>query len=195
MNKNIEHYFFHKENFLDNKKCDNYVKELNQNVWKKHNWYSSQDDLYYNPGTNEQEPDIITQEIFSPDIKKINGELVEELHPIILEYIQSFKFDWFVGWKGYSPMKFIRYHPGNRMENHCDHIHSMFDGKRKGIPILSIIGLLNDDFEGGDLIMFEDKKIDIKKGDVVIFPSHLLYPHEITSVIKGMRYSYTSWVW
>ena len=81
------------------------------------------------------------------------------------------------------------------MENHHDHIQHMFDGKRKGAPVLSIIGILNDDYEGGELIMFEDKKINTKKGDLIIFPSNFLYPHEITPVTKGVRYSYVSWVW
>ena len=82
------------------------------------------------------------------------------------------------------------------MENHCDHIHSMFDGERKGIPILSIVGVLNDDYEGGELIMFDgDKTISTKKGDLLIFPSNFLYPHRITPVTKGPRYSYVSWVW
>ena len=30
---------------------------------------------------------------------------------------------------------------------HADHIHSMFDGEKKGIPILSVLGVLNDDYE------------------------------------------------
>ena len=92
-------------------------------------------------------------------------------------------------------MKFIRYFPGQTMQNHCDHIHDIFDGERKGIPTLSIIGILNDDYEGGELIMFEDKKIDTKKGDLLIFPSNFLYPHKVTPVTKGVRYSYVSWVW
>ena len=195
MNKNIEHYFFHKENFLDEKYCDDCVNELRENNWKKHKWYNSKEDLHYNPAGEDKEPDIITGDIFSADVKKINAFIVEELHSNILEYISSLDFDWFINWKGYSAMKFIRYHPGERMVNHCDHISSLFDGKRKGIPILSIIGLLNDDFEGGELIMFEDKKIDTKKGDLIIFPSTFLYPHEITPVTKNVRYSYASWVW
>jgi len=80
------------------------------------------------------------------------------------------------------------------MQNHCDHISSLFDDGR-GIPILSIIGLLNDDYEGGDFIMFDDKKIETKKGDLMIFPSNFLYPHEITPVTKGVRYSFVSWAW
>ena len=43
--------------------------------------------------------------------------------------------------------------------------------------------------------MFEDKKIDTKKGDLLIFPSNFLYPHRIAPVTKGARYSYVSWVW
>ena len=39
------------------------------------------------------------------------------------------------------------------------------------------------------------KKIDTRKGDLIIFPSNFLYPHKITPVTKGVRYSYVSWVW
>ena len=38
------------------------------------------------------------------------------------------------------------------MKEHQDHIHSIFDGNEKGIPILSIVGNLNDDFEGSEFI-------------------------------------------
>ena len=113
----------------------------------------------------------------------------------ILEYVKSLKFDWFYEWTGYSAIRFNRYFPGQTMLNHCDHIHDMFDGEKKGIPVLSIIGILNDDYEGGEMIMFEDKKIDTKKGDLLIFPSNFLYPHRIAPVTKGVRYSYVSWVW
>ena len=127
--------------------------------------------------------------------EKINDFIIQELHSTILEYIESFKFDWFAEWTGYSSIKFLRYYPGQTMQSHCDHIRSMFDGERKGVPILSIIGILNDDYEGGELIMFEDKKIDTKKGDLLIFPSNFLYPHKVTPVTEGVRYSYVSWVW
>ena len=211
MNKNIEYYFFHKENFLDESYCENSIKELNRPGWKKHKRYFSRTDSLEAPSgkvtsrvvdhpawhieADDNEPELLDQDKYSKDIKKINAHIIQNLHSIILEYIQSFKFDWFEGWEGYSPIKFLRYFPGQILQTHCDHIHDLFDGERKGVPILSIIGLLNDDYEGGELIMFEDKKIDIKKGDLVIFPSNFLYPHKITPVTKGVRYSYTSWVW
>ena len=195
MNKNIEHYVFHKENFLDEKSCDNYIDKLNAGVWKKHEWYSYRTDSI-NFQSEDKEPEVIEGDGFrGTDIKKINDNLIQALYSAILDYIETFKFDWFVGWERYSPIRFNRYFPGQTMKNHCDHVHSLFDGERKGIPILSIIGILNDDYEGGELIMFEDKKIDTKKGDLLIFPSNFLYPHEITPVTRGVRYSYVSWVW
>jgi len=59
---------------------------------------------------------------------------------------------------------------------------------------LSIIGVLNDDYEGGEL-MFHDKEYETKTGDVVIFPSNFLYPHMVNPVTKGTRYSFVSWVY
>ena len=81
------------------------------------------------------------------------------------------------------------------MASHCDHIHSLFDGERKGIPILSVLGLLNDNFEGGDFIFFDDYKIKFNKGDIIIFPSIFLYPHRVAPVTKGTRDTFVSWVW
>jgi len=130
-----------------------------------------------------------------PEMHNLLSEMMPKIQSVILEYIESFKLDWFTGWQGITGTKFLRYFPDQLMQTHCDHIHSIFDGKKKGIPILSIIGILNDDYEGGELIMFGDKKIETKKGDILIFPSNFLYPHKIAPVTKGVRYSYVSWVW
>jgi predicted 2-oxoglutarate/Fe(II)-dependent dioxygenase YbiX len=193
MNKNTEHYVFHKRNFLDKKYCDNYIKELNRHSWEKHIWYNpSLDTTKALSGNNEPEH-IYAEEL--PEMHNLLSEMMPKIQSIILEYVKSFKLDWFTGWQGISVMKFLRYHPGQTMKTHWDQIHSIFDGERKGVPTLSIIGLLNDDFEGGELIMFEDKKIETKKGDILIFPSNFLYPHKIAPVTKGVRYSYVSWVW
>ena len=81
------------------------------------------------------------------------------------------------------------------MEEHWDSVYGLFEGERRGTPTLSIIGTLNDDYEGGEFIMFGDKKIDMKTGDLLIFPSTFLYPHKVNPVTKGSRYSYVSWTW
>ena len=68
-----------------------------------------------------------------------------------------------------------------------------------GFPVrkLSLSCLLNDpeDFEGGQLEFFTGTKpysVDLKKGDVVIFPSYQL--HRVKPVTKGKRYSMVAWV-
>ena len=196
MNKNIEHYVFRKENFLDEKYCENCINVLNKCDWQKHEWYDSvSDSMQGRSEDNELEVMSFHSYMFSNDIHKINDFIIQNLRSTILEYIKSFKFDWFDKWAGYSAIRFNRYSSGQTMLNHCDHIQSLFDGERKGVPILSIIGILNDDYEEGELIMFENKKIDTKKGDLLIFPSNFLYPHKVTPVTKGVRYSYVSWVW
>ena len=162
-------------------------------IWKKHDWQKYDGSRYLASKNNE--PEQLDLNAVTVEMDKINDFIIQNLHSTILEYIKSFKFDWFTKWEGYSGLKFIRYFPGQRMRNHCDHIQQIFDGSKKGIPILSIIGILNDDYEGGDLIMFEDKTIKTKKGDILLFPSNFLYPHEIAPVTKGVRYSYVSWVW
>ena len=81
------------------------------------------------------------------------------------------------------------------MAEHCDHISSLFDGNVKGIPMLSIVGQLNDDFDGGEFVMWRDKVIPFETGDVIIFPSNFMYPHRVEPVTKGDRYSYVSWAY
>jgi predicted 2-oxoglutarate/Fe(II)-dependent dioxygenase YbiX len=80
------------------------------------------------------------------------------------------------------------------MEMHVDHIHSLFDGERKGIPALSILGLLNDDFDGGEFVMW-DEDMKLNAGDIIIFPSNFLYPHKVNTITNGERYSVINWAW
>ena len=38
-------------------------------------------------------------------------------------------------------------------------------------------------------------KINLTKGDIIVFPSNFMFPHRVEPVTKGNRYSYISWVW
>ncbi len=91
-----------------------------------------------------------------------------------------------------TPIRINRYEIGNNIDEHIDHIHSIFDGTYKGIPVISFVGVLNDDYEGGDFII-RGEKVALKTGDVIMFPSCYLYPHEVTTITKGTRYSIVAW--
>ena len=92
----------------------------------------------------------------------------------------------------FSPLRFNKYEVGNTMREHYDHIHSIFDGKMKGVPIVSIVANLNDDYEGAEFYC-RGKEIPLKTGDILLFPSNFMYPHEVKEATKGTRYSFVSW--
>ena len=96
--------------------------------------------------------------------------------------------------QSWSEVTFLRYTKEQRFKKHIDHVSSIFDGERKGIPILTIIGWLNNNFEGGEFHLC-DRKIDSKVGDVIMFPSNFVYPHEVKPIMSGVRYSWVTWVW
>ena len=57
---------------------------------------------------------------------------------------------------------------------------------------------LNDDYEGGKLLFkfpgeILEYKINKQKNSVLVWPSNFLYPHSVTPVTKGERYSVVSW--
>lgn len=58
---------------------------------------------------------------------------------------------------------------------------------------VSVVALLNDpcEFEGG-VFEFEGSSVEMKRGDVIAFPS--LLRHRVTPVSKGRRYSAVCWI-
>jgi|TARA_R110002020_G_scaffold101968_1_gene239768 hypothetical protein len=207
MNKNIEDYLFHKKGFLEKDYCASAINTLSNRQWDQHDFtgYEFNDpehgfgwerEVKSKPSGNN-EPEFLghTSQGWNAESADINNLIINKLQGLLMEYIRSFGFKWFDGWKGYSIIKFIRYAHDQQMAEHCDHISSLFDGQVKGIPMLSIVGQLNEDFEGGEFVMFGDKKIEFESGDLIIFPSNFMYPHRVDPVKKGTRYSYVSWVY
>lgn len=189
MSMNVKDYMKIYDNFLDLDFCKEVVSEIELNSWEKHTFYQSNQNRFIS-----YEDDLSVSYSNTEKGKTIQ----EKMWSIIKKYILE-DFDhcnnWFSGWSGYTTVRFNKYDVGTKMALHCDHIHSMFDGDRKGIPTLSILGALNDDYEGGDLIFWNSEKIELKAGQIMIFPSNFMYPHTVTTVTKGSRYSYVSWVW
>ena len=175
--------------WLDKELCDQTRKEIEEATWKQHEFYNAANGKYVNQ-SGDKELDVSWDNIATRD------KLTQKVWEVISQYILTdFKNDYFSSWSGFTEIRFNRYRKDKLMAKHCDHIHSMFDGKRKGIPILSIVGLLNNDYEGGEFIMFDNMEIKLKQGDVLIFPSNFLYPHKVNPVTKGIRNSFVSWVW
>ena len=85
-----------------------------------------------------------------------------------------------------------KYEKGGYMSLHCDNIHHSH-GQQYGYPQASVLLFLNDNFEGGEFIVSE-LRLNINKGDAIIFPSNFMFPHEVKEVTKGTRWSIVSWL-
>jgi|TARA_R100001460_G_scaffold105383_1_gene151934 Rps23 Pro-64 3,4-dihydroxylase Tpa1-like proline 4-hydroxylase len=88
-------------------------------------------------------------------------------------------------------IQILKYEVGGFYKSHVD---SGFKTPRT----LSFIYLVNDDYEGGELIFNlpqnnEIIKIPPKKDILLIWPSNFLYPHKVEPVIKGVKFSVVSW--
>jgi predicted 2-oxoglutarate/Fe(II)-dependent dioxygenase YbiX len=192
MKKNLLDYVKHEKSFLKNTICDQTVDELNklnQSLWNEHQFYNLKENKFTKESGNQELSILYSKNISSKEV------IMKELWNVIYSYIINLNFSWFGGWNSYSEIRFNKYSENTKMAEHCDHIHTLFDGERKGIPILSVLGILNDNYEGGEFIMFQDKEIKLTKGDILIFPSLFLYPHKVEPVKSGTRYSFISWVW
>ena len=186
MKKNLSDYVMLQKDFLSPELCKQTIDQLHYAEFIKHSYYNA----YANKTDfNDHELDISFSIILNSKI------IMELMYDAILHYTQNLNFEWYDSWMGYSNVRFNKYNENTQMDTHCDHIQSLFEGKHRGIPTLSIVGSLNDDYDGGEFVMFENEVIEIKAGDLIIFPSNFLYPHRINRIAKGTRYSYVSWVW
>ena len=167
--------------------CDSIVSQISNQPWSPH--------AFYNAETKTQTSHHQDLEMLLGFAVQENSEVLQLVWDCLMKYLTHFEFGWFNGWSGFSQPRWNRYKTGTLMKNHCDHIHTLFEGYNKGIPVLSVVGILNDDFEGGELVMFEDTVVPCKKGDILIFPSNFLFPHRVDLVTAGTRFSFVSWAW
>ena len=188
MKKRLEDYVLKLQNFLDEKFCSETIKQLRKNKWGDHYFHNSLTDEHVKRSGN-QELEVSYKDIPNKQI------IMDKLHTAIHTYQTTINFTWWSTWNGYTSIRFNRYTKTKKMALHCDHTHTIFDGKRKGVPILSCLGALNDDYTGGEFVLFGDTVVELKKGELLIFPSTFLYPHKVEPVKKGKRYTYISWVW
>lgn len=173
---------------IDDDLCKKTIDVLQDTSWEMHS--------YHDPSTDEYvsyDHELSVGYSQTDEAKQITDCIWHMLQRYIHEF-PSFH-EWFSGWNGYTLPRFNKYDPTTRMRIHCDHIHTIFDGERRGIPTLTVLGALNNDYEGGEFVMFGDQQIDLPAGSIIIFPSNFMYPHEVKPVKSGVRYSYVSWAW
>jgi predicted 2-oxoglutarate/Fe(II)-dependent dioxygenase YbiX len=170
--------------------CDYIVDEIEKKEWRPHSWYNNVQGTF---GSEE------TKEL---DVQNITAEHQQLLTPFMIQAGASYNAKYHFECERtmqimnkFSAIRFNRYSPGQIMRQHMDHIHSLWNTQDAGIPVLSFILNLNDDYEGAELYFWEDYKVPLGKGDIIMFPSLFLFPHGVTEATRGRRYSAVSWSW
>jgi|TARA_R100001460_G_scaffold9758_2_gene23191 predicted transport protein len=189
---NLKNYILHLDNWIPKNILDNYIKELSKNkTWKRHTYNNSLtlENVSKN-GNKELDICFLNNFLNLEEFNKLIWKALEKY--IVIEKIGGEELG---GWNGFSSIRFNRYKKNQIMSKHWDAITTLFEGEKKGVPTLSIVGALNDDYEGGEFIMFDNYEIKFKPGDIIIFPSTFLYPHLVKPVKKGIRYSFVCWAY
>ena len=191
MEKDLRHYVRVYKGIVPIEICNQTINELEfnfANKWEQHKYYNTETDVSTSiNGSNE-----LDFNYEQPTTAKILEETIWKSFQL---YLSELNMSWYNSWQGFESIRFNRYKENQIMSEHCDHIHTLFSGERKGIPIMTALGSLNDNYTGGELIMFGDENIQLDKGDIVVFPSIFLYPHRVEPVTNGTRYSFVSWAW
>ena len=180
--------YIYVENHIPKEVCEALIDECNKKIWEKHKWNN------YASGETSSEP---TKEL---DVMPCTKEQQVKITPYLVNALNEYqeKHGMKTGktqgpWLSkFSPIRFNRYPVGTMMREHYDHIHSIFDGNMKGVPLISIVANLNEDYEGSEFYC-RGEKIELKTGDILLFPSNFMYPHEVRETTKGTRYSFVSW--
>ena len=92
---------------------------------------------------------------------------------------------------GIQNIQVLRYEEGGFYVWHTDHGQS--------VPrTISCILLLNNDYEGGELMFMDSngenkRKIETKPARLIMWPSNFMFPHKVNTVKKGKRYSIVAW--
>jgi hypothetical protein len=183
--KNIEDYIVIFDNILSNELCDAILNEYsNENEWQP---------TYVGNGTVERAirntdsialslPSIIQK---NPLIRKtLDDEIFKCAGSAIQQYNNIFPEAMIQQDSGYELLRY------KEEQFYIQHTDSFLKQPRA----VSCSFALNDDYEGGEFAFWNrEKKVFLKKGSVLMFPSNFMYPHEIMPVTKGTRYSIVTW--
>jgi predicted 2-oxoglutarate/Fe(II)-dependent dioxygenase YbiX len=174
-------------NFLALDFCDSVIDSLNNVNYIKHHYQDYND--YVMPA---QKDDLQVTRTIIQEEEELNVAIVAAIETYMHKDMADFAHLWDTC-NGFTKVRYNKYFVNTKMHQHIDHIHNIFDGKIKGIPTLSIVGLLNDNYTGGEFIMWDNTVINLTKGSILIFPSTFMFPHRVNEIKSGVRHSFVSW--
>lgn len=172
---------------LTTKQCESVINKTTNLDWYKHEWHA------YNTTVSKDDNEFDRVEVSNPMSRLMLSGCINWCINQYVDKTRTLGVNF--GFNGMTIPLINRYGPGHLMLPHIDHITSIFDGEKKGIPTLSVLGLLNKDFVGGQFKLWKEHIIDLNVGDILIFPSNFMYEHHVDVITDGTRYSFVSWIY
>lgn len=187
MKRNIRSYAKLYKGVISEDICKDTVRDLAQAQWMTESYFDAFSNMVV-PIDHGVETSL--EHLQTTDI------IMQSLYTAISKYVlDDFQLPWYPGWNGFSNIKFNRYGENVGLPLRCEHATYLFDGHRKGIPVLTVLGFLNNDYEGGELNIWDNEIMHTQIGDVLIMPSNFMFPYCIMPVTKGVKYDFISYVW
>lgn len=185
---NILNYIHVHKNAMPEYLINEWCETASSPNWTRHVWNhpatNPKDDYMH---SNQHDPEVL----FAHE-NGMDPESVFETRSLIMKTMRSYYPE--VEIQGLSDIRANRYSVGESLDNHFDHIRTAFDGTRRGIPILSASVNLNDDYTGGEFNFYQyNYKVELGRGDILVFPSVFLYGHGVLPITSGTRYSLVAW--
>jgi hypothetical protein len=116
----------------------------------------------------------------SLNLQSLWQDIYDSAFPAVEDYRKDFNI---MNLKYWEAMNFIKYGPGQHFKEHHDHGFSYN-------CTVSLVGYVNDDYDGGELFFrLQNLSIKPQAGDLYIFPSNFMYPHQAMPVHSGTKYS------
>jgi hypothetical protein len=116
----------------------------------------------------------------SLDLQALWQDLYDVKLPVVQDYSKMYNINNLQYWEAFN---FIKYGPGQHFMEHHDHGFSYN-------CTVSLVGYPNDNYEGGELFFrLQGLKIKPEAGDLFVFPSNYMYPHQAMPVHSGVKYS------
>jgi hypothetical protein len=116
----------------------------------------------------------------SLNLQSLWQDLYDVKLPAVEDYCRMYNINNLKYWEAFN---FIKYGPGQHFMEHHDHGFSYN-------CTVSLVGYPNDDYEGGELYFrLQNLKVKADAGDLFIFPSNFMYPHQAMPVTSGVKYS------
>jgi hypothetical protein len=116
----------------------------------------------------------------SLNLQSLWQDLYDVKLPAVQDYSRMYNINNLKYWEAFN---FIKYGPEQHFKEHHDHGYSYN-------CTVSLVAYPNDDYEGGELFFrLQNLKVKAEAGDLFIFPSNFMYPHQAMPVTSGTKYS------